>query len=133
MQVQTAAILFFSGCEKLNGEEWLDGTAIYYVSRLDDMFCRFPLPDFLFQSLFLMSLMTWATLLFELGIPIAIWFGKTRKAALVLVVLFHLSLDYMMNLNLFHWIMIVGWMSFIQPGDFAWMQRFFSRRNVINR
>jgi hypothetical protein len=128
IQVQTAAILFFSGCEKLYGHEWIDGTAIYYVSRLDDMFYRFPVPDFIFKSLFLMSLMTWATLVLELCVPIAVWFNRTRKVALVLVVLFHLSLDYMMNLNLFHWIMIVGWMSFVRPGDFAWIQRLVSNR-----
>jgi hypothetical protein len=43
-------------------------------------------------------------LVFELGVPIAIWFNRTRRAALALLFLFHVSLDYSMNLNLFHWI-----------------------------
>jgi hypothetical protein len=117
IQVQTAAILFFSGCEKLKGRDWIEGNAIFYVSRLDDMFYRFPVPEFIFESLLLMSLITWATLLFEIGVPIAVWFRKTRRTALILVLLFHLSLDYMMNLNLFHWLMLVGWMSFLHPQD----------------
>jgi len=134
IQIQTASVVFFSAFEKLKGTEWFGGTAIYYVSRLDDMFYRLPVPDFIFESLILMAIMSWATLLLELGIPIAIWFGKTRRAALVLVFLLHLSLDYMMNLNLFQWMMMVGWMSFIQPKDIAMLQTLsgFKNRNQAN-
>ena len=125
IQIQTASIVFFSVIEKLKGTEWLDGTALYYVSRLDDLFYRFPVPEFIFESMFLMSLMAWATLVLELVVPIAVWFPKTRRAALLLAFLFHLSLDYMMNLNLFQWIMIVGWMSFIQPQDIDLIRKLF--------
>jgi hypothetical protein len=125
IQIQTASIVFFSAFEKLKGTEWFGGTAIYYVSRLDDMFCRFPVPEFIFKSLILMAIISWATLVLELGVPVAVWFEKTRRAALILVFLFHLSLDYMMNLNLFQWMMMVGWMSFIQPQDVALIRKTF--------
>jgi len=114
IQIQTSCVLLFSGLEKLRGEEWLDGTAIYYVSRLDDMFYRFPVPEFLFESLTWIAIITWSTIALEISLPLAVWIPKTRKYALGLVILFHLSLDYMMSLNLFQWIMIVGWMSFIE-------------------
>jgi hypothetical protein len=129
IQIQTSAIVFFSAIEKLKGTQWFGGTAIYYVSRLDDMFYRFPVPEFIFESLMLMALMSWAALLLELGVPIAVWFSKTRRAALVLAFLFHISLDYMMNLNLFQWMMMVGWMSFIQPQDVAMMRKLFGFKN----
>ncbi len=134
IQIQTAMVLFFSAIEKLKGAEWFGGTAIYYVSRLDDMFYRFPVPDFIFESLILMAMMAWATLLLELGVPIAVWFSQTRRAALALVFVFHLSLDYMMNLNLFQWMMMVGWMSFIQPQDFAALRTFlgFKPKNRVD-
>lgn len=125
IQIQTAAVLLFSCIEKLKGTEWVDGTAIYYISRLDDMFYRMPVPDFIFESLMLMSLISWSTLLLEFSLPIAIWIGKTRRVALVFVFVFHLSLDYMMNLNLFQWMMMVGWMSFIQPQDFDMLRKLF--------
>ncbi len=117
IQIQTTCILFFSGIEKLSGAQWLDGTALYYVSRLDDLFYRFPVPDFLFVSLPWIAFLTWSALVFELTVPLAVWFRPFRKYALVLVIMFHLSLDYMMNLNLFQWIMIVGWVSFIESGQ----------------
>ncbi|MFK7770109.1 MAG: HTTM domain-containing protein [Mariniblastus sp.] len=113
IQIQTAAIVFFSGIEKLQGVEWRDGTAIYYVSRLDDFFYRFPLPDFLFTSLTMIAIATWSALVVELTVPILVWFRKLRIFALIIMILFHLSLEYMMNLNMFQWIMIVGWLSFL--------------------
>lgn len=112
IQIQTSLILFTTGIEKLQGKEWLDGTALFYVSRLDDFFYRFPVPGFLFESSGWIALMTWATLVIELGLPILIWIPKTRWFALIGVFIFHLSLEYSMNLFLFQWIMMVGWLSF---------------------
>jgi len=133
IQIQTALVLFFSGIEKMKGTEWAGGTAIYYISRLDDLFYRFPVPDYVFESMLLMAFMSRATLVLELAVPIAVWFGKTRRVALILAFLFHLSLDYMMNLNLFQWLMMVGWMSFIQPQDIAAIRNLvgFKKKNQI--
>jgi hypothetical protein len=123
IQIQTVTIVLFSAIEKLNGAEWLDGTAIYYVSRLDDLFYRLPLPSFPFESLLFIKLMTWGTLVFELGAPIAVWFKRTRISALIVLLFFHLSLEYTMNLNLFQWLMILGWCSFLQLEDFALIKK----------
>ncbi len=114
IQIQTAAIVFISGIEKMKGVEWRDGTALYYVSRLDDFFYRFPVPEFMFNSFLMIAIGTWSAVLIELTLPILVWFRKTRMLALVVLFLFHLSLEYMMNLNMFQWLMIVGWMSFLQ-------------------
>lgn len=107
IQIQTSMVLFFSGLEKLGGVEWRNGTALYYVSRLDDFFCRFPIPEFLFKSLVLVSLMTWCAVLVEISVPILIWFRKSRWLALIIVIGFHLTLDYTMNLNLFQWLSLI--------------------------
>lgn len=119
IQIQTVTIVLFSAFEKLHGGDWIDGTALYYVSRLDDLFYRLPVPAFLFKSIVLIKTLTWATLVFELTAPIAVWFKRTRVPALIILFTFHLSLDYTMNLNLFQYLMILGWCSFLQPGDFA--------------
>ena len=62
IQIQTAIILLFAGMEKLKGSQWINGDAMYYVSRLDDLFYRNPVPEFIFESQLIMSLLTWATL-----------------------------------------------------------------------
>ncbi len=121
VQIQITLIYISNVWEKLNGSEWLDGIAIYYVSRLDDSFGRFPVPGFLFQSLAAIQFMTWSVLVIECLIPIGLWFKETRKAALFLAVGFHLATDYTMNLFLFHPIMLVGLLAFVDPAGPRWV------------
>jgi hypothetical protein len=113
VQIQWTLIYLSSAMEKFNGPEWLDGTALYYVSRLDDMFGKFPVPAVLFDSMIAIKLMTWSVLTLETLVPIGLWIKPTRTAAVMLAAAFHLATDYTMNLFLFHWIMLVGLLSFI--------------------
>ena len=120
MQMQMALIYLSTFSEKVQGAEWRDGSALYYVSRLDQFFSRFPLPAGPFNSLFFLNLLSWGTLCVEGSLPFALWWKKTRKIALILALIFHLCVDYTMNLFLFQWIMIVGLISFlVQPAPEA--------------
>ena len=111
-QIQITLVYLSSAWEKLRGDEWLDGLAIYYVTRLDDLFGRFPLPSIFFESLFVMKLTTWTVLAIECFLPIGLWLKETRRIALVLGISLHLVIDYSMNLFLFHWLMIAGLLLF---------------------
>jgi hypothetical protein len=122
LQIEMALILFTTGLIKLSGQSWLDGTALYYVSRLDDTFGRFPVPAVLFDTPWIVALLTWAVLIAELVIPLLIWFRETRRACLVALVVFHLANEWTMNLFLFHWLMLCGWISFVAPADLAWLR-----------
>jgi hypothetical protein len=119
-QLEMAAMLFSSGLMKLAGEPWLNGTALYYVSRLDDHFGRFPVPAWAFDTPWVVALMTWSVLIAELAVPILIWFRETRLPCLIVLLVFHLANEWTMNLFLFHWLMLAGWISFLTPADFAW-------------
>jgi uncharacterized membrane protein YphA (DoxX/SURF4 family) len=123
LQVQMAVIFLSAGMHKLTAEAWFDGTAIYYVARLWDYFGKFPVPTWAFDTPWTVALMTWGVVLGELLVPVLIWFRETRRLALLVAVLFHLSNEWTMHLFLFHWIMLVGWLSFLQPADFAWLRR----------
>jgi hypothetical protein len=117
IQIQTVLIVWCSAVEKLRGQEWIDGTALYYISRSEDLFGRFPLPSAPFEWLPAVVFMTWSVLTVELSLPILIWFKSTRRLALAAAILFHLGLDYSMNLFLFQWIMILGWLTFVTRDD----------------
>lgn len=127
LQIQMALIYMSAAIMKMTGEAWLNGTAMYYVSRLDDYFGRFPTPRFLFDSPMFVALFTWSVIAVEFCVPLLIWFKETRLVCLALVLLFHVGCDYTMNLFLFQWIMLVGWMSFLTPGDLS----IFSRRKSL--
>jgi len=117
MQLEVTLVYFSAAWLKLLGSPWRDGTALYYVMHLDEYWGRFPLPAFLSTSLPVIRLLTWTTMVLEFAIPVLIWFEPTRRTALILVILFHLACDFAMHLFLFHWIMLLGWMSFAKPRD----------------
>ncbi len=117
MQFQMTLIYLSAALEKLSGEDWRSGYALYYVTRLDDSFGKFPLPASLLNSLTLLQLLTWTVMTFEFSLPFALWYPRTRRIALVCAVIFHLTIEYSMNLFLFHWIMLVGLLSFLQQED----------------
>ena len=113
-QIQITLVYVSTVWEKLRGADWLDGLAAYYVSRLDDVFGRFPVPSIFLESLFVMKLLTWAVLAVECVLPIGLWFKETRRWAICLGVALHLALEYTMNLFLFHWLMITCLILFIE-------------------
>jgi vitamin K-dependent gamma-carboxylase-like protein len=122
LQIEMAAMFLSTGLIKLSGESWLNGTALYYVSRLDDYFGRAPVPAWLFDSSWIVALMTWGVLAAELAVPLLIWFRETRRPCLIVLLAFHLANELTMNLFLFHWLMLCGWMSFLAPEDFRWLR-----------
>lgn len=122
LQLEMAMLYFSAAWSKLLGEPWRDGTALYYVSRLDDYWGRFPILAFLVETPWIVRGLTWSTMGLEFAIPVMIWFPPTRRLALVMVLIFHLACDYTMHLFLFHWVMLLGWVSFVQPGDFRWLR-----------
>lgn len=127
LQLQMVVIFVAAAGFKLGGSAWLDGTALSYVVRLDDTFGRFQIPGLLFEIPLLVRLMTWTVVAVELLAPLFLWFRETRRWALLLIVLFHLSNEYAMCLFLFHWIMLVGWSTFLTGVDLQSLSRFLVR------
>jgi uncharacterized membrane protein YphA (DoxX/SURF4 family) len=132
-QLQMCLIYLCSAIQKTDGIEWLDGTALYYVFRLDDM-VKFHLPQWIPESMGLMRVMTWSVLVFELLAPVLLWLKSTRRACLAVAVAFHLLTDYSLNLHLFHWIMLTGLLSFLKYEEWRLLTSPFRRsRAEVNR
>jgi hypothetical protein len=114
IQLQMSIIYLSAAWCKLLGETWRDGTALWIVSRSDDYFGRFWVPEVFFEPIFLQGL-TLATLAIELLVPVTLWIPRLRVPSLIVATLFHLGIEYSMNLFLFQWIMLVGLLSFCSP------------------
>lgn len=124
-QIEATLVYVGAAVAKWQGIEWRSGIAMWYVSRLDDTFGKFPLPDALFETLAMIRALTWGTLVFEAVLPIALWIPRTRRVAVVAAFVFHLALEYTMNLFLFHMLMIVGLIPFLATDReaIAWRAR----------
>jgi uncharacterized membrane protein YphA (DoxX/SURF4 family) len=131
LQYVMATMMLATGLWKLAGEPWRDGTALYYVARIDDLFGRFPVPHYLFDTPWTVRAMTWSVLYVELAIPFLIWIPQARRFSLLVLLAFHLSNEWAMHLFLFHWIMLCGWMSFLKREDLDAVARVW--RKVTDR
>jgi hypothetical protein len=82
-----------------------------------------PIPRFLFEWMPLVRLYTWGTLVVEIGTPFTLMIRELRRPTLVVLFLFHLSLDLSMNLLVFHYVMLLGWSSFLTLQDWRGLRR----------
>ena len=115
MQLQVSIIYLRAGLAKLDGATWLNGSAAYYPTQVQE-YRRFPLPRVLINA-FWIRLATWSTILIELGLGTAIWVKEFRSAILLCGLAFHLVLEYLLNLQLFGWTMMCCLLLFVSPTD----------------
>lgn len=119
VQIEITAIYMSAAWSKWQGTTWRDGTALYYVARMDDVFGRLWLPEDLFQIGWLVQTATWGALGLETALPLLLWLPKTRRLGIAVGIGFHLMIELTMHLFLFEWIMMLGLLSFLKTSDFT--------------
>jgi hypothetical protein len=117
IQMQLALVYWQTFCCKIVGPQWLDGTAIYYATRLEDM-TRFPAP-LITDNLLLLKGLNYFTLVIELAGWTLIWFKETRYWVLFGLLFLHLGIDYMINLPVFEWVFICTLLTFVSEEDWT--------------
>ncbi len=95
--VQMIFIYFMNGLYKLMGPNWLDGTSLHYVLG-DVVLTRFS-PFMLEIPSWLSRGMTWSVLAWEVSFPLLVLWKWSRRAALIMGVLFHLGIFATMELG----------------------------------
>lgn len=119
MQIQMAVIFFFSATDKLKGNDWLQGDAIWNVFVIDD-YRNGMLLDLFASQYWMVNVATYATILIEIAYPFMIWQRASRPYLLAAAVFLHLQFAFLMNLYCFSFVMIMGHLSFLRP---EWLQR----------
>src|SRR5262249_36938303 len=118
LQIQVCVMYFDAVLYKLAGTHWVDGTAAWYISQLDE-FKRFPVPD-LVHTLWFSQVATWSALAVEAAFPLLVWFRPLRPYVLLAGVLLHLGLEYSMNIPFFQWVVLSSYVLFLD--DLQWKQ-----------
>ena len=127
MQIQMAVLFFISATDKLRGDDWLQGNAIWQVFVSDDYY-NGTLLDLLASQYWLVNVATYSTILIEIAFPFMIWQRASRPYLLAGAIFLHLQFAFLMNLYCFSFVMIMGHMSFVRPEwlarlGAAWKQR----------
>jgi hypothetical protein len=115
IQIQLAILYVMSSWWKLKGHAWLDGTALSYVTHLHEV-QRFPIPAWFLKPVVLAA-GSRLTLVLEFALGVLIWFRPIRYWLLLLGLLFHLSLEYAINIPMFQWDVLTAYVLFIDPAD----------------
>jgi hypothetical protein len=115
IQIEMALLYFISFCWKIQGASWIHGTALYYVYHLDEL-QRFPVPQWLLTPTVL-KLGTWSALVMEFSLGVLVWIRKLRYIILTLGLIFHLYLEYSLNVPMFQWVVLSAYVLFIDPAD----------------
>jgi len=127
IQVQVCIVYLYAAFHKLNFG-YLSGLILGYnlvdfssVGRPGIVFkALFPDPfltsmeNFVLSEQTLMALSA-LTVVFELGLPLALWFRKTRPIAIILGIGFHLGIFFGMDILIFSLAMIATYLLFLDP------------------
>jgi hypothetical protein len=130
IQIELALLYFVTFWWKSTGAAWVNGTAVYYLNQLAG-YQGLPLPSWFQQPIFV-KLGSWLTLAIEFSLGVLIWFKELRYAVLLLGLLFHLFLEYRLDVPLFQWTVLSAYVLFIDPSDLE-RARTWIRSTVIKK
>ena len=127
IQVQVCIIYAYSGLEKARGHSWWNGDAIWYALG-NPQLTSFDF-GFLAHMQWLVAIMTFTTLVWEIYFPVAIWIPRTRKYVLVLGLFFHTGIGILLNLYDFSYLMIIVYVLFLEEES---LTRFLRKYNLLS-
>lgn len=111
IQVQICTIYMYTGFEKLKGNTWWDGTALWTVFA-NPQFSQFDL-KFLSQVPLFFAVSTFVSVVFEIYFAPMMMNDKYRPLWLWLGVLFHLSIGVLLGLMSFSMVMLSTYVLFL--------------------
>lgn len=113
LKLQVCFVYFFTAFAKMQGDLWLNGTAIYYTMRVKEFIATsWNIP--LTENHYFVVLGTYFTILFEIAFPFLIWFKRTKYWVIAAGILLHIGIWVFMRIDNFSWIMIGTYSIFIQ-------------------
>lgn len=117
IQIYLSLMYWSAFSNKLHGQSWLDGSAVYLAAHLAP-FQRFAVLP-VFDQIWLCQLLTWGTLLVEFSLCTLVWIREFRYPVLLAGLIFHLSLDFIMVIPLFQYIMVSSYLCFVEAHDLS--------------
>lgn len=116
IQVSLCVVYFFSGCGKLLGASWWEGTALWGAIA-NDQYRTLDLRGLAGHPLVINAL-TLATVFWEVSYPALVWPRLTRRLAIAMAVFVHLGIGVAMGMMEFGLAMITANLAFVPAATF---------------
>jgi uncharacterized membrane protein YphA (DoxX/SURF4 family) len=123
IQLELAFVYFMAFFNKVRGQTWRSGTAVFYVLHYPPL-ARFALPHWALSSTAVQA-ETWSVLLFQLSFPFLVWFRRFRYPMLLLGLCFHFCLEYSLNVPLFQEDVLIAYVLFLDAETIRRWAAFF--------
>lgn len=120
LQLQFSLVYLATTLFKFKGYDWVDGSAVYYTSRLVN-FQRIVLP-IVFDYPFLVKFATWSALFIEFAMGSLVWVKELRLPVLLSGLFLHLLIEISMSIGFFEWVMIASYILFLEPREVFWLK-----------
>lgn len=121
-RLQVAIVYFSTAIWKLQGRDWNNGSALYWVWQ-DPKYQRISL-DWLLSTEVGQALAmagTWGTVVAEFALPVLLLDPRRRKWGLILGTMLHLGIWATMRIGLFSPMMLVSYLAFVErDADGRW-------------
>lgn len=113
MQLHLCIVYLFAGLGKIQGTTWWNGQAVWgtiasYEYQTLDL-------TWMSEHMWLVNLLTYATVAWEVSYPFLIWHRLTRPLFLLIAVVVHLSIGLSMGMLTFGLIMLYANLAFVEP------------------
>ncbi|MGH2452989.1 MAG: DCC1-like thiol-disulfide oxidoreductase family protein [bacterium] len=124
---QLCLLYISTGLYKVMGELWQNGTAVYYILRVDEY--SWPgVAEFFYRNPYVIVGATYGTVLFELLFAPAMLNRFTRHLVLTAGVGFHVSIAFIMGLITFGWSMLSYYPLFVTDREYDSLVRRVNER-----
>ncbi|MFB2581009.1 HTTM domain-containing protein [Herbiconiux sp. P15] len=114
---QILLVYLVSSILKLQGEEWIDGTALYYALVLNEFQVLPTLSEFTYQWAWVVNIGTWMALTVQLLFPLALLWKPSRYLFVALITFTHLGIAVLLGLWPFSLAMIAVDLLLIRDGS----------------
>lgn len=116
--MQLCIVYFTSAFYKIQGHMWQDGTALYYILRTAE-FNLTLLGKSIYANSSVVSLLTYATIIFQIGFPFLIWNRYAKVVVFCGALCLHLSIAFVMGLFWFSMVMISAELAIFSDSDYV--------------
>ncbi|MFJ9830303.1 HTTM domain-containing protein [Streptomyces sp. NPDC101169] len=119
--IQVCLIYATSGWYKIQGLQWQDGTALYYVLHLDNVSPWPALSHAVASSSLIVLLLTYGTVIVEVAFPFTLFNRKLRTAMVAIMAGMHMGIGILLGLPFFALAMITTDAFFLPTAVLHWL------------
>ncbi len=121
-RVQFLIVYVYAALYKWRIPEWQEGESVHYLSMLDHY-----TPEWVFWFFHsipgLLIIMNYVVLLYLTLFPVLIWFKRTKNVLITVGIGFHLYTAFIMRIYDFGFIMLIGYLLFLDKKQITWMEK----------